>query len=283
MQAGNEAAAHDLKRRRSDKRLIWLPLTALIALLAFGTYSNEQVMVNLQLRNQAPGLTHIFGTDWLGRDLFFRTMSGLTRSLTIGLIAALLSTLLAVIFGILSWWHTTIDMVIVWLADLLLSLPHLVMLLLLSFAMGGGMKGLIIGLTLTHWPKLYRLLRSEILQINESPFIHVSRQLGKTKSWIAGNHLLILLLPQIVVGFVLMFPHAILHEAAITFLGFGLPPEQPAIGSILSEAMGFLTAGIWWMALFPGLILLATVLSVDWYGRLLGKKLQVKGGHHHGG
>lgn len=281
MNSGNAGDTRHVKRRRSNRWFVWLPLSMLILLLAFGAFSNGQVMVNLQLRNEAPSLTHIFGTDWLGRDLFFRTMSGLTRSLTIGLFAALLSTLLAVTFGILSWWHIRIDTAIVWLADLLLSLPHIVMLLLLSFAMGGGLKGLIIGLTLTHWPKLYRLLRSEILQINEEPFIHVSRQLGKTKAWIAGNHILILLLPQIVVGFVLMFPHAILHEAAITFLGFGLPPEQPAIGSILSEAMGFLTAGIWWMAVFPGLILLATVLSVDWYGRLLGEQLKVKGGHHH--
>lgn len=277
MQAGSEIDT----QKRNGHCFVWLPLCIVVVLLAFGSFSNGQVIVNLHLRNEAPSLAHVFGTDWLGRDLFFRTMAGLSRSLTIGLLAAFLSTLLAVTFGILSWWHTKIDLVIVWLADLLLSLPHLVILLLLSFAMGGGMKGLIIALTVTHWPKFYRLLRSEALQINEAPFIHVSKQLGKTKAWIAWNHLLILLMPQIVLGFVLMFPHAILHEAAITFLGFGLPPEQPAIGSILSEAMGFLTAGIWWMALFPGFILLATVLSVDWYGRLLGKQLQVKGGQQH--
>jgi len=73
-------------------------------------------------------------------------------------------------------------------------------------------------------------------------------------------------LPQFVVGLVLLFPHAILHEAAITFLGFGLPPEQPAIGIILSEAMAHLSVGMWWLAVFPGLALIAGVLLFDAVG-----------------
>ena len=76
-------------------------------------------------------------------------------------------------------------------------------------------------------------------------------------------------LPQFIIGLVLLFPHAILHEAAITFLGFGLPPEQPAIGIILSEAMTYLAAGMWWLALFPGLSLLAVVLLFDRVGTSL--------------
>ena len=78
-------------------------------------------------------------------------------------------------------------------------------------------------------------------------------------------------LPQFVVGLVLLFPHAILHEAAITFLGFGLPPEMPAIGIILSEAMGYLSAGLWWLAVFPGLALVTCVMLFDVVGTSLRK------------
>ena len=78
-------------------------------------------------------------------------------------------------------------------------------------------------------------------------------------------------LPQFIVGLILLFPHAILHEAAITFLGFGLPPEQPAIGVILSESMGYLSAGMWWLAVFPGLALIACVLLFDGAGSSLRK------------
>ena len=78
-------------------------------------------------------------------------------------------------------------------------------------------------------------------------------------------------LPQFIVGLILLFPHAILHEAAITFLGFGLPPEQPAIGVILSESMAYLSAGMWWLAVFPGLALVAVVLLFDAAGSNLRK------------
>ena len=77
------------------------------------------------------------------------------------------------------------------------------------------------------------------------------------------------LLPQVLVGMVLMFPHAILHEASITFLGFGLSPEQPAIGVILSESMKYLTMGKWWLALFPGLLLTAVVLMFHYAGQTI--------------
>ena len=78
-------------------------------------------------------------------------------------------------------------------------------------------------------------------------------------------------LPQFIVGLVLMFPHAILHEASITFLGFGLPPEMPAIGVILSESMGYLSAGMWWLAVFPGAALVAIVMLFDIAGESLRK------------
>lgn len=81
-------------------------------------------------------------------------------------------------------------------------------------------------------------------------------------------------LPQFVVGLVLLFPHAILHEAAITFLGFGLPPEMPAIGIILSEAMGYLSAGLWWLAVFPGLALVVCVMLFDVVGTSLRKLVE---------
>ena len=85
------------------------------------------------------------------------------------------------------------------------------------------------------------------------------------------------MLPQYLVGLVLLFPHAILHEASITFLGFGLSPEQPAIGVILSEAMGYLTAGSWWLAVFPGLVLLLVVLMFDRMGSGLRRLVSPQG------
>ena len=105
-----------------------------------------------------------------------------------------------------------------------------------------------------------------MLQLRSQTYIAVSRKLGKRSGWILVHHLLPHLVPQFFVGLILTFPHAVLHEASISFLGFGLPPEQPAIGIILSESMQYLSTGLWWSAVFPGLLLVAIVLLVDRLG-----------------
>lgn len=97
----------------------------------------------------------------------------------------------------------------------------------------------------------------------------MSRKLGKSGGWIFVHHLLPHLAPQFLVGLILMLPHGILHEASISFLGFGLPPEQPAIGIILSESMRYLSTGMWWSAVLPGLSLVLLVLLVDQVGERL--------------
>ena len=153
----------------------------------------------------------------------------------------------------------------------MMGIPHIVLLILISYALGKGFWGVTIGVALTHWPSLARILRAEILQCKSAGFVAVARQLGAGRAAIAVRHMLPYVLPQFVVGLVLLFPHAILHEAAITFLGFGLPPEMPAIGIILSESMGYLSAGLWWLAVFPGAALVICVMLFDAVGSSLRK------------
>ena len=98
-----------------------------------------------------------------------------------------------------------------------------------------------------------------MLLTNGADLTAVSRRLGKSSGWILVNHLLPHLAPQFFVGLVLMFPHAILHESALTFLGFGLPLDSPAIGAILSSSMKYLATGAWWLALFPGMMMVVIV------------------------
>lgn len=159
------------------------------------------------------------------------------------------------------------DSVIGGLIDLVLGIPHILLLVLISYGAGKGFRGVIIGISLTHWTSLARLLRAEALQVVSSQYVQIARRLGKGPWYLAGKHLMPHLIPQMLVGTVLLFPHAILHEASITFLGFGLPPEQPAIGVILSESMKYLSMGRWWLALFPGLLLVAVVLMFHAVGQ----------------
>ena len=225
-------------------------------------------------KNLAPSLAHPFGTDWMGRDMLSRTLAGLSTSVLVGLLAATVSSVIALVLGCAAaLGGKRVDAVVGWLIDLMMGVPHIVLLVLISFAIGKGFWGVTIGVAVTHWPSLARVVRAEVLQCRESKFVEVARKLGQSPARIALRHMVPYVLPQFVVGLILLFPHAILHEAAITFLGFGLPPEQPAIGVILSESMSYLSTGAWWLAVFPGLALMVTVLLFDVAGQSLRKLL----------
>lgn len=225
---------------------------------------------DLSIARETPSLLHPFGTDNLGRDMLARTLAGLSTSIGIGLLAAAVSSIIALVLGTLAaLGGRKIDACITWLIDLMLGIPHIVLLLLISYALGKGFWGVAIGVALTHWPSLCRVIRAEVLQVKQSSYVEVACSLGRGPVYIAIHHVLPAVLPQYLVGLILLFPHAILHEAAITFLGFGLPPEMPAIGIILSESMNYLSIGMWWLALFPGLALLVVVLLFDQAGQNL--------------
>jgi peptide/nickel transport system permease protein len=229
--------------------------------------NKEALKPDFTQKNLPPSIQNPFGTDWMGRDMLLRTIKGLSISIIIGLVASFVSAMIAVIIGALAGvgpkW---VDQIVIWFIDLLMGIPHMVLLILISFAVGRGMKGILIGIALTHWTNLARLIRSEVLQIRNEAYIKVSRKLGRSNIFILRKHVIPFILPQILVGIILMFPHAILHESSITFLGFGLPPEEPAVGIILSESMKYLSTGMWWLAVFPGTALIAIVMLFDKLG-----------------
>ena len=263
-----------------NRRTKVLVLTCIIALVlavvyALGVFLPEQTYAASFLNaRQAPSLAHPFGTDSLGRDLLMRTLKGLSVSMTVGLVASVISAVIAVLVGIAAATGSKhVDGFINWVIDLVMGVPHTILVILISFAMGRGLKGLLIGIAATHWCSLARLIRGEVLQLRSQQYVAVSRRLGKSSGWILVHHLLPHLIPQFFVGLILLFPHAILHEASVSFLGYGLPPEQPAIGIILAESMKYISSGMWWSAVFPGLMLVLIVLLVDRLGDNLKKIL----------
>jgi len=257
-----------LNRRQHTIIASTLAAAFLLAVIIAGfLLGNDRINTHLEARYMAPSLQYIFGTDWLGRDMFTRTIKGLTLSIGVGVTAASLSALIALVLGLLAaTMGRVVDTAITWMVDLCLGMPHLVVIILIAFALGGGMKGVIVGVALTHWPSLTRVIRAEVLQLRAAEFVQVSRRLGRSRYWVATRHILPHVMPQLFVGLILLFPHAILHEAAVTFLGFGLSPHQPAIGIILSESMRHLSTGMWWLAFFPGLLLLVIVRAFDILG-----------------
>ena len=249
-------------RRKSTAVLIAVSVLLLAGVMIAGILLSGQAMeTDFSRKNEAPSAAFLFGTDWMGRDMLARTLTGLSLSIRIGLLTAAVSSALALLLGIAAaTLGRKADAVISWAIDLCMGIPHILLVVLISLAFGKGFAGVVAGVSLSHWPSLARVIRSEVLQLRQAPYVLTAEKLGVSRLRIARRHIFPHLLPQFLTGLILQFPHAILHEASITFLGFGLPPEQPAIGVILSESMRYLTTGKWWLAVFPGLSLVLVVM-----------------------
>ena len=251
--------------------IVWGVGLFLLLVAVFGyVWQDAASVTDFSRKNLPPCAGYLFGTDWMGRDMFVRTVAGLSMSIRLGLLTAAVSAVIAFLLGLsAAVLGRAVDGLVTLLIDLVMGIPHMLLLILISFACGKGFWGVTLGIALTHWASLARLIRGEVFQLRESPYIRIAGKLGKSRAYLAFHHMAPNLLPQFITGLILMFPHAILHEASITFLGFGLSPEEPAIGIILSESMKYLAMGKWWLALFPGLLLTAVVLMFHYAGQTI--------------
>lgn len=257
-----------LNRRSTIGLMCAVIFILLVVLYIAGALMDETLLkADFTQKGLPPSAEHPFGTDLYGRDMLARTVKGLSLSLFVGVVASCVSAVLALIIGIVaatgkSW----LDHFLNWMIDLTMGIPHTILLILIAIAVGRGLQGVLIGIAVTHWTGLARIIRGEVLQIRSRQYIIASHMFGKSGRWIAIHHILPHMIPQFFVGLILLFPHAIMHESGLTFLGYGLSPETPAIGIILSEAMRYLSAGMWWQAFFPGLSLVIVVLLIDKLG-----------------
>lgn len=253
----------NIRNRRHST--IWFAVAGaavLVAIMFAGMAVEDSAMAtDFTRKNLPPSGACLFGTDWMGRDMLARTVAGLSLSIRIGLLTAVVSAGIALALGVLSAvFGRWVDAVVSWWIDLAMGIPHILLVMLISIACGRGFVGVVAGVSLSHWTSLARVIRGEVIQLKSAPYLLVAEKLGVSVWKRVRLHMLPHLLPQFLTGFILLFPHAILHEASVTFLGFGLSSEQPAIGVILSESMRYLTTGKWWLALFPGTALVLVVI-----------------------
>ncbi|WP_236354935.1 ABC transporter permease [Konateibacter massiliensis] len=259
---------YKMNRRTKTVVLACAIVLLLVIISVAGIVMNPELYApDYSAKKLVPSLQHPFGTDYLGRDMFYRSVKGLSTSILIGTLAATVSALMALALGLLAatagGW---VDKAVSYFVDLFMGVPHLILLMLISFMLGGGLKGVVIGVALTHWPNLTRVIRGEVMQVRNAQYVKTSRKFGVSKVQVALRHIVPHVLPQFIIGLILLFPHAILHEAGLTFLGFGLPVDAPAMGIILSEALKHIATGMWWLVLFPGAMLVIVVMLFDKLG-----------------
>ncbi|MGF1724859.1 ABC transporter permease [Photobacterium nomapromontoriensis] len=255
------------------------PLWSVIGLLLLALiWPNSGLDINLLLRNMPPSLTHPFGTDWLGRDMLTRSLKALLTSLSLAGFAVVLSSVLALIIAACAMTHRWVRQAVELLVDVSLSLPHLLLLILLSLAFGGSSIGLIAAIALSHWPRIARLLMFEMHSVSNTVYFQLALQFGQPRWRVFCRHLVPYIIPQWLTGALVMLPFALSHMAALTFLGFGLDPSSPSMGVILSQASRYFLAGDWWLAVLPGALLVVTLLLLSAVAHQI--TLRIRGQHH---
>ena len=228
------------------------------------TYTRSDVP---RLKRTEPANTYpvlfLFGTDALGRDVFSRVLYGTRISLGIGIIVAVLSMVLGMGIGFLSGMvGGKTDMVLMRAIDVLLSIPSLMLIIALFAVLGGSIGVLIVALALTGWMGVARIVRGEVLKLREQEFFIAAKLLDVSAAGMIRNHVLPNLLPTIVTASVLQLVNSIMGEAALSFLGLGIPPPTASWGNMIGESIIYLGSA-WWIGVFPGIALSLFAISAQ--------------------
>ncbi|MGH8916868.1 MAG: ABC transporter permease [Actinomycetes bacterium] len=214
-----------------------------------------------------PGLAHPFGTDEAGRDLLVRSLAGLRISLLVAAVCAVVSTVLGTVLGAMSGlaggWT---DRLLMRLVDAVNAVPHLLLGIVIVALYRGSVLAVIASIALTHWTSVARIVRAEVLSLRDRPFLDAAVSGGAGRRRVLRRHLLPAVVPQAALCAVLILPHAVWHETALSFLGLGLPPHLASIGNILGDGRDALLLGSWWIVLLPSALLVAVALAVAGLG-----------------
>jgi peptide/nickel transport system permease protein len=226
--------------------------------------------IHLETRRLAPGATHLFGTDDLGRDTFTRSLYAARVSLGIAALATILALALGTTVGLLAGYRGgRVDSILMALVDIALAVPLFLLLMVLAAILGGHFWMLCVVLGLSTWMPIARLVRAATRSIRERDYITAAEALGLTQQRIVWRHILPNTSAPILVAATLGAAQVILMESALSFLGFGLQPPTPTWGNLLRESQGSLELAPW-NAVFPGLLLFLTVYALH----VLGDHLQ---------
>lgn len=276
------AGAHTAGRRNLFRRhptlvggVACLALILIIGVAAplWGTVDPTSLRPIARLR--APAAEHWFGTDQYGRDIYSRTLYGGRVSLLVGVIVAVASLVLGVGIGLVTGYYRRLDAAVMRVMDGLMAIPAILLALALMALMRTSVRNVIIALVVPEIPRVVRLVRASVLSLREQTMVEGARALGARTPRILGLYILPALVAPLIVQGTYICASAILFEAYLSFLGAGTPPDIPSWGNIMAEGRAYVQRAFW-IILFPGAFLAATVLAVNLVGDGLRDLLKVR-------
>lgn len=245
-------------------------LTVVILLAVFAPLVAQQspTLVDLDAFRKAPSALHWLGTDASGRDVFARVIYASRVSLLVGVAATLVSVSIGTLLGAIAGLARGVtDRVIMRAADVVLSFPTIVVIIVLAGVLGPSVTMLILAIGATHWPQTCRVVQGVTLSLREKEYIHAARAAGATSWWLIRKHVLPASLPPVIVSATIAVAQAIMLEATLSFLGLGVQPPRASWGNMLNDAQNLtLIQTMPWLWLPPGIAIALTVLSVNFVG-----------------
>lgn len=236
-----------------------------IAFLAPAITSFDPFEMQVANRLSPPDSIHLMGTDEYGRDLFTRVLYGARISMSIGLAVAVLSSVLGLIIGLYASYFKALDNIIMRICDGLIAIPGILLAIALMSALGASSTNVVIALTIVYTPSIARIVRSSALVVKEQTYVEAVYAQGAGHVRILWQNIAPNVLSPLMVQATFVFASAILSEASLSFLGAGIPAPLASWGNIL-QASKLVINKAWWMAVFPGLMLILSVLSLNLLG-----------------
>lgn len=245
--------------------IIILLIFVLFAIFA-DFYPQNGIDTNISNALKPPSKEHLFGTDDLGRDYFARALHGARASITVGFLSVFISTCIGSFIGIISgYFGGKVDMIIMRLVDILMSIPTFFLILILNAYLKPGIQNIILIIGLFNWMGIARLVRAETLSVKEREYVIYAKMIGVSNKTIMLRHIVKNIIETISIAASINVARAILTESTLSFLGLGVRPPSSSWGSMLKDAQQYLGEAPY-LALFPGILILLTVLSFNLIG-----------------
>ena len=253
------------RRKVTIVGLVLVLLNVLVALAAPALARWDPQRLDVKARLSAPGTTHWMGTDDVGRDVWSRVIYGTRLSMVVGGSVVAFAFVSGIVVGLLGGYYRALDNVLMRIMDGLMAFPGIILAIALMASLGPSVVNVVVALGVVYVPRVARIVRGSVLVIRETPYVEAALALGVPDRTVLWRHVLPNCLSPVIVQGTFIFAAAVLGEAALSFLGVGVPPQVPSWGNVLAEGRLYLQQAPW-LTLFPGVAIMACILGLNLFG-----------------